>query len=86
MRGCVEIKDLRSLVPPTTNTLRRGRPKKNKESGETLVPSKSRARSTVEELLMRAIRMEPVEGTSRERWNKMRRTNIEGAYVQESSR
>jgi len=48
---------------------RRGRPNKNKEAEETLVPSELHVRSAVEESLMRAIQLELTEGTSQEIWN-----------------
>jgi hypothetical protein len=48
-----------ALSPQQKIPQRRGRPKKNKEAGETLVPSEPRARSAAEELLMHAIRLEP---------------------------
>jgi hypothetical protein len=80
-----EGKMLEALSPQQKIPWRRGRPKKNKEAGETRVPSEPRARSAAEELLMRAIRLEPVEGTSRESWSRMRRTDVEGTDVRESS-
>jgi hypothetical protein len=74
-----------ALAPQQQIPRRRGRPKKSKEVGDTLAPSEPHARSTAEELLMRAIRIEPVEGTSQEIWNITRRINIEGVDVPESS-
>jgi hypothetical protein len=45
----------------------------------------NRAKSAIEELLMRAIRLEPVKGTSRESWRRMRRKDVEGTDVREPS-
>jgi hypothetical protein len=49
------------------------------------VPNEPRARSVVEQLLMRAIQLEPVESTSRESGRRARRTNVVGTNVQEPS-
>jgi hypothetical protein len=55
-----------ALYPQQKIPWRRSRPKKNKEAEETRVPSEPHARSAVEELLMRAIRLEPIGGTNQE--------------------
>jgi hypothetical protein len=64
---------------------RRGRPRKNKETEEIQVPNEPRTRSAIEELLMRAIQLEPVEGTSREIWSRTRRIGTVGTNVRETS-
>jgi hypothetical protein len=69
-----EGRTLESMSPQQQMPQRRGKPRKNKEVGETRVPIESCARSAVEELLMRVIQMEPVEGTSQENWSRTRRT------------
>jgi hypothetical protein len=64
---------------------KRGRPRKNKETGEAQAPSEPRAKSVVEELLMRAIQLEPVEGPSRETCDRRRRPDTEGTNIREPS-
>jgi hypothetical protein len=44
-------------------------------------PKRTRTRSVAEELLMHAIRLEPVKVTSRENWSGTRKTYIGGADV-----
>jgi hypothetical protein len=84
-RVAEEGKTLEALSPQQSIPQRRGRPRKNKEVGETQVPSEPRAKSVTEELLMRAIQLEPVEGPSRESWGRRRRTDTEGTDVREPS-
>jgi hypothetical protein len=76
----LEAPSLQKQIPQ-----RRGRPRKNKEVGETQVPNKLRVRSKAEELLMRTIRLEPVEGESRGSGRRMRRTNAIATNVREKS-
>jgi hypothetical protein len=45
---------------------RRGRPRKNKEVEEIRISDESRARPITEQLVMRIVHLEPLEGTSRE--------------------
>jgi hypothetical protein len=80
-----EGKMLEALSPQQQIPWRRGRPRKNKEAGEIQVPNKPRAKSVVEELLMRAIRLEPAEGTSRGSGSRTRRTDVMGTNVREPS-
>jgi hypothetical protein len=80
-----EGRTLEDMPPQQQIPQRRGRPRKNKEAGETQVPSEPCARSVVEELLMHAIRLEPVEGTSQESGSRMRRTDAMGTNVREST-
>jgi hypothetical protein len=80
-----EGKTLEALSPQQQIPQRRGRPRKNKEAGETQVPNKPRAKSVVEELLMHVIRLEPVEGTSRGSGRRTRRTDVMGTNVREPS-
>jgi hypothetical protein len=49
-----------ALSPQQQIPRRRGRPKKNKEAGETRIPDEPRARSFAEKLLMCVFRLEPV--------------------------
>jgi hypothetical protein len=84
-RVAEEGKTLEALSPQQSIPQRRGRPRKNKEVGETQVPSEPRTKSVAEELLMHAIRLEPVEGTSQESWGRRRRTDTEGTDVHEPS-
>jgi hypothetical protein len=60
-------------------------PRKNKETGDAQAPSKPRAKSVAEELLMRAIRLEPVKGSSREPCDRRRRLDIEDMDTREPS-
>jgi hypothetical protein len=76
---------LEALSPQQSIPQRRGRPRKNKETGEAQAPSDPRAKSIVEELLMCAIRLEPVEGPSRETCDRRRRTDTEGTDIREPS-
>jgi hypothetical protein len=71
--------------PPNKIAPRRDRPKKNKEAGETRVPSEPHAKSIAEELLMHTIRLEPVEGTNQESQRRMRRTDAKSTNVHEPS-
>jgi hypothetical protein len=64
---------------------RRGRPRKNKETMEARVLEEPRARSVAEELLMRAIWLEPAGGSSRENRSRTRREDITGVNDQEPS-
>jgi hypothetical protein len=64
---------------------KRGRPRKNKEPEEAQAPSKPRAQSVAEKLLMRVVRLEPAEGSSREIYDRRRRLGTESMDVQESS-
>jgi hypothetical protein len=59
-----EIKTSEALSHQQKLPWRRGRTNKNKEVGETLVPSEPCPRLVAEELLMHAIQLEPIEGTS----------------------
>jgi hypothetical protein len=59
-----EGRTLDSLSPQQEIPRRRGRPRKNNEARETRVPNEPHARSVAKELLMHAIRLEHVEGTS----------------------
>jgi hypothetical protein len=77
----LEGRTLEDMPPQQQIPRRRGRPRKNKEAGETQIPSEPCARSAVEELLMRAIRLEPVEVTSRGSGSGMRRTDATDANV-----
>jgi hypothetical protein len=76
---------LEGTLPQQQIPWRRGRPRKNKEVGENQIPIESCARSVVEEFLMRAIRLEPVETTSRGSGSRMRRTEASGSNVREPS-
>jgi hypothetical protein len=67
-----------ALSPQQWISWRRVRPKKNKEAEETRTLDEPYARSCAEKLLMRAIRLEPVEGTSRERRNRTRGIDVMG--------
>jgi hypothetical protein len=76
---------LEALSPQQQIPQRRGRPKKNKEVGETRIPDEPRRRSVAEKLLMRIVRLEPVEGTSRESGRRMRRMDVTGTNDQDPS-
>jgi hypothetical protein len=60
-----EKKTLEAMSSQKQIPRRRGKPRKNKEARETQVPNKPHAKSVAKELLMHAIQLEPVEGTSR---------------------
>jgi hypothetical protein len=62
---------------------KRGRPRNNKEAGETQIPSETCARSVVKELLMHVIQLEPVEAKSWRSGSGTRRTNATDANVRE---
>jgi hypothetical protein len=62
-----------------------GRPKLIKKPEETQAPSEPCAQSTVEKLLVRVVRLEPVEGSSRGISERQRRSDTESMEVQESS-
>jgi hypothetical protein len=64
---------------------RRGRPRKNKEVVEARFSEESLARSKAEELLMRAIRLEPAGGSSHEDRRRTRKVDITGVNDQEPS-
>jgi hypothetical protein len=70
--------------PPNSQYPGEGQAKEKQGSWETQVPTEPCAKSVAEELLMRVIRLEPVEGTSRESWGRRRRTNTESVDVCES--
>jgi len=55
---------LEDMPPKQQIPRKRGRPRNNRESGETQIPSESCARSTAKELLMRVTQLEPVEVSS----------------------
>jgi hypothetical protein len=74
---------LEAMPPQQQIPWRRGRPRKNKEVGENQIPSESCARSTAKELLMRVIRLEPVEATSRGSGRITRRKDAIGSNVRE---
>jgi len=59
-----ERRTLEDMPPRQQIPRRRGRPRKNKEAEETQVPNKPHAKLVAKELLMHAIWLEPVEGTS----------------------
>jgi hypothetical protein len=64
---------------------KRGRPRKNKEPGEAQAPNEPRAQSVAEKLLMHVVRLEPVEGSSREICDRRRRSGTESMDVREPS-
>jgi hypothetical protein len=64
---------LEALSPQHPIPQRRVRPRKNKEVRATRVPCEQCTNSTAEELLMHTIELEPIEGKSRERWERRRR-------------
>jgi hypothetical protein len=73
---------LEAMLPQQQIPWRRGRPRKNKEvRGESQILIESCARSAAEELLMRAIRLEPVETPSRGSGSRMRKTKASGSNV-----
>jgi hypothetical protein len=76
----VEVSSPQQKIPQ-----RRGRPRKNKEVEEAQVSEEPHARSVAEELLMRAIRLEPARGSSRESRRRTRKMDITGANDQEPS-
>jgi hypothetical protein len=76
---------LEAPSPQQSIPQRRGRPRKNKEIGETQDLRETRAKSVVEELLMHTIRLEPVEGPSRETCDRRRRKYTEGMDICEPS-
>jgi hypothetical protein len=78
-------KTLEALSPQQQISRRRGRPKKNKEVGETRTPDKPHARSVAEKLLMCVVRLEPVEATSQESRSRMRGMDVAGTNDQELS-
>jgi hypothetical protein len=84
-RTVEEGKTLEATSPQQSIPRKRGRPRKNKETGEAQVLSEPCAKSIAEELLMRAIRLEPVEGPSREACDRRRRTDTEGIDIREPS-
>jgi hypothetical protein len=57
---------MESLSPQHGIPWRRCIPRKNKEFGETRSSDEPRTRSIDEKLLMRVVRLEPLEGTSQE--------------------
>jgi hypothetical protein len=78
-----EGRTLEDMPPQQQIPRKRGRPRKNKEAGETQIPSEPCARSTAEELLMRVIQLEPVEVTSRGSGSRTRRTDAMDTNVRE---
>jgi hypothetical protein len=84
-RPAQEGRILEDLYPRQKIPWRRGRPMNNKEARETRVLNESRSRSVVEKLLMRVVRMKPVEGTSQESGSRMRRMNFMGTNDQDPS-
>jgi len=80
-----EGRTLESMSPQQQMPRIRGKPRKNKEVGETRVPSKLHRRSLIEELLMCSIQLELIEGASQESWSRTRRTNTVGTNVREPS-
>jgi hypothetical protein len=80
-----EGRTVEALSPQQQIPQRRGRPRKNKEAGETRISDEPRTRPIVEQLLMRVVRLEPLEGTSRESGRRMRRMDVHGSNDQETS-
>jgi hypothetical protein len=74
-----------TLSPQQRIPQRRGRPRKNKEAVETKLSDEPRAQSITEKLLMRVIRLEPLEGTSRESRSRTRRMDASGSNDQETT-
>jgi hypothetical protein len=84
-RVAEEGKKLAAPSPQQSIPRKRGKPRKNKETGEAQVLSKPREKSYAKDLLMRAILLEPVEGPSRETCYIRRRKDTEGTYIRELS-
>jgi hypothetical protein len=80
-----EGKTLEALSPQHSIPRKGGRPRKNKEIEEFQVLSKPHAKSTVEELIMHAIQLEPIEGPSRETCGRRRRPDTECTDIHELS-
>jgi hypothetical protein len=74
-----------ALSPQQRIPQRRGRPRKNKEVVETKLSDEPHARSIAEKLLMRVVRLEPLEGTSRESRSRTRRMDASGSNDQETA-
>jgi hypothetical protein len=77
-----EIEDSSSHQPTPR---KRGRPRLIKKPEEIQAPSEPRTQSVAERLLMRVVRLEPVEGSSMGIGERMRRSGDENMNVQESS-
>jgi hypothetical protein len=84
-RVAEEGKKLESPSPQQSIPRKKGKTRKNEETGEAQVLNEPCAKSAPEYLLMRAIWLEPIEGPSRETCDRRRRTNIEGMVIREPS-
>jgi hypothetical protein len=80
-RDVEEGKTLEAPSPQQSIPRKRDMPRKNRETGEAQVPSELCMKITAKQLLMCSIRLEPVEGLSRETYDRRRRTYIEGTNI-----
>jgi hypothetical protein len=76
-----ERRELEDMSPSQWIPQKRGRPRKNKETGETQALSKPHVRSIAEKILMRAIQLEPIEDICWESMGRMRGMDAMGANV-----
>jgi hypothetical protein len=83
-RGGIK-EDIGSPIPPTSDTLKKGKPRKNKETREAQDVRELRGKLATEELIMHAIKIELVEGPSQEIHDRQRRLDTKGMNICESS-
>jgi hypothetical protein len=84
-RNCTGREDGKSPLLPTTMPRRRGRPRKNKEIMKARIAEEPRVGLIAEELLRRAIRLEPAGKSSHEDRNRTRRVDVAGENEQAPS-